>query len=276
MQELRYVRHKVADLEDAARFAADTVGLMVEETSDTAAYFRADHRHYGLCLCSDDAPAIGISVRDAAELDALRDRLIAAGQDVQDITDIDARMIRRGFSIEMPCGVLVEIVWRHLENGWPYHGPRATGITGLAAVQLASTDPAADAALLDLLGMSLTDRVGDASFLSLGGAHHQVAIYPSQRSGLLGIIWQVESTDHVMRQWHWLEARQLPVAHGPGKQPTSGAAFVTARAPDGLLHSYATAMDPPSESGPRQFSDAPASHCAWGSPTDQPEFGGQS
>lgn len=276
MQELRYIRHIVDDLDTAATAVAETVGLMAEDRTETETHFRADHRHYALCLTTNMDAALGVSVSERADLDGLAARLETEGSTVT-VFDTDAaqrRMVREGISVQMPCGVALEIVWRHLESGWPYHGPRDTGISGLGAVQLASTDPVADAQFLATFGLALTDRVGEATFHSLGDTHHQFAVYPSDRNGLLGAVWHVRSMDHIMRHWHWLQARQLPVVHGPGRQPTSGAAFVTTRAPDGLLHTYATEMGPPPKDGPRQFADAAASHCAWGSPTDQSEFSG--
>ena len=68
--------------------------------------------------------------------------------------------------------------------------------------------------------------------------------------------------------------QQIPVAHGPGRQPTSEAAFVTMRCPDDFLMTYATEMAAPPENGPRQFSDTAKSHCTWGSRSTLAEFKG--
>ena len=77
--------------------------------------------------------------------------------------------------------------------------------------------------------------------------------------------------------WYHLQNCQQPVIHGPGRQPTSEAIFVTTRGPGDLLYSYAaeTASGPEiAGRGPRQFADAALSHCAWGSPCSAPEFMG--
>jgi 2,3-dihydroxy-p-cumate/2,3-dihydroxybenzoate 3,4-dioxygenase len=277
-RELRYVRCQVADLDTAGMFAEQIFGLMCEERTETEAMFRSDHRFYSLCLSTELPPAIGLRVDHVAQLQEYAESFAAAGYSVTPIDGAEAtrRIIKRGIAIVAPNGVHLEIVWRHMESGQPFHGSRHTGLNGFAAVQLASKDVEADAKFWNAVpGLDVSDYVGNATFYSLGSTHHQVALYPSSRDGLLGAIWQVETFDNVMRHWHFMRDRQVPIAHGPGRQPTSQAAFVSARTPEGFLMSYATQMSAPAELGPRQFSDEPQSHCEWGSPTDMTEFGGE-
>lgn len=277
LRELRYVRRNVADLDAEVRFAAELFGLMCEEKSDTEAMLRADSRFYSLCLSTELPPAIGFRVDTEADLEDYADALQAAGHDVTRIEGdaAERRIIKRGIAIMAPNGVQLEIVWRHMESGQPYHGPRHTGLNGFSAVQIVSSGMAADAEFWGSVpGLEVSDYAGDAQFLSLGGAHHQVALYPSQRDGLLGAVWQVESVDNVMRHWHFLRDRQVPIAHGPGRQPTSKAVFVSVQAPGNFLMSYATEMEAAPEQGPRQFRDEAKSHCEWGSPSELAEFGG--
>ena len=276
-RDLRYVRRTVGDLASASRFAEDIFGLMPEDRTETEALFRSDSRFYSLCLSTELPPAIGVAVDAEDDLRAFADRFSEAGHYVSWI-DGDAavrRLVKRGIAIAAPDGVHLEIVWRHMESGWPYHGCRDTGLSGFSAVQLASTDIEADSAFwCDIAGFDVSDYAGEARFLTLGHQHHHIALYPSTKDGLLGAMWQVESVDHVMRNWHALLDRQVPVVHGPGRQPTSDAIFVTARTPDDFLMTYATQMGAPDDGGPRQFADEARSHCAWGSPSDQPEFKG--
>lgn len=276
LRELRYVRRQVKDLEMTGRFAADGFGLMPEDSDETQCWFRADERFYSLCLSTELPDAVGFNVDKESDLDHFAKVYETAGQKVQWLEgDAAARRgIKRGITVVAPNGVQLEIVWRHLQSGQPYHGPRNTGLNGFSAVQLASRIPSDDVAFWQNAGMEVADFAGESAFLGLGDRHHQVAVYNSERNGLLGAIWQVASVDNVMRHWHTHLSRQVGIAHGPGRQPTSGARFVAIRAPDGFLMTYATEMDPPTANGPRQFRDAPSSHCAWGSPSDLVEFGG--
>jgi len=278
LRELRYLRRRVNDLDQATEFAVNSFGLMREDQSETEVMLRSDHRFYSLCLSTELAPAIGISVHHRSDLDEYAQYFERSDQPVTWLNDTaaDRRIIKSGISVAAPNGVDLEIVWRPMESGQPFHGSRPSGLSGFSAVQLASSDIVADATFwAKVPGFETSDYAGDAQFMTLGGAHHQVAIYPSVRDGLLGAIWQVETLDNVMRNWHFLRDRQVPIAHGPGRQPTSDAVFVTARAPEDFLMSYATEMAAPPELGPRQFRDEAKSHCIWGSPTELAEFKGE-
>lgn len=124
----------------------------------------------------------------------------------------------------------------------------------------------------------MTDWAGDTAYLALDEAHHRVALYPSTRDGILGATWAVEGKDNIMTNWYFLQKAQAPIVAGPGRQPTSNAMFLTTRGPRGLLMSYAAETDAGAhimQRGPRQFPATAASHCAWGSPTEQPEFLGR-
>ena len=70
--------------------------------------------------------------------------------------------------------------------------PRDAGITGFQAVQLACTDITANETFwTEGLGARVSDWAGDATFLAIDAAHHRVALYPSERNGILGAVWAV-------------------------------------------------------------------------------------
>ena len=237
-RDLRYVRVAVDGLAAPAAFARDTLGLEPAGSDNGRAYFRSDARGYSVCFT--------------------------------EVGDEDAIATRA------PNGLVVEFVWRPLTSGWRYHGPRDAGIVELSSVSLACRDIAADEAFwTGAVGLAVSDWAGDAAFLRLDDAHHRIVLYPSGTDGLLGIDFAVEGMNNVMQNFYFLQGLQLPIVHGPGRQPTSGKKFVTTRGPRGLLFSYSTEMDRGAGLDgrvPRQFPAAPSSHCAWGSPTTQPEF----
>ena len=278
-RDLRYLRVEVDDLDAAARFAGELFGLQPADRTESCAMFRSDARNYAICFSHQrDGEAVALTVAECADLDRAAERLTAAGRAPRrlDAAAAAARQAKEVLSVTAPNGVTVELVWRPLTSGWRYHGPRDAGIVGLQAVSLASTEVAADAAFWTRgLGLTVTDWAGDAAYLALDEAHHRLALYPSTRDGILGATFAVESKDNVMANWYFLQQAQAPIVAGPGRQPASNAMFVTTRGPRGLLMSYAAETDAGphiAARGPRQFPDVASSHCAWGSPTRQPEF----
>jgi 2,3-dihydroxy-p-cumate/2,3-dihydroxybenzoate 3,4-dioxygenase len=278
-RDLRYLRVEVDDLDAATRFAADLFGLQPADRDESRAMFRSDARNYAICFSrARDGEAVALTVGDRTDLDRVAERLTAAGHASRRLSEADAtaRQAKDVLAVTAPNGVTVEMVWRPMTSGWRYHGPRDAGIVGFQAVSLACTDIAANETFWTRgLGLTVTDWVGDAAFLALDEAHHRVALYPSQRDGILGATWAVESRDNIMVNWYFLQKAQAPVVAGPGRQAASNAMFVTTRGPRGLLMSYAAETDAGphiAARGPRQFPADAASHCAWGSPTEQPEF----
>ncbi|HEV7414837.1 MAG TPA: VOC family protein [Tianweitania sediminis] len=186
--------------------------------------------------------------------------------------------MKAGIVVTAPNGVEVELVWRPMTSGWRYHGPRDAGITGFQAVQLACKDITRNEEFwVDGIGARVTDWAGDAAFLAIDDAHHRIALYPSDNDGILGAVWSVESINNVMQGWYHLQSHQLPIVHGPGRQPTSGAIFVTTKGPGGIFYTYAAETEEGPQikaRGSRQFPAQALSHCSWGSPSSAPEFMG--
>jgi 2,3-dihydroxy-p-cumate/2,3-dihydroxybenzoate 3,4-dioxygenase len=279
-RDLRYLRLTVPNLDLAAGYGRDVLGLHLEDQTDDALYFRSDARNHALCYTRDEAPeTVAITVGERADLDRVFKQITDAGFLPEWLNDADAkkRQIKAGLTVQAPNGVQVDVVWRPLTSGWPFHGPRPTGITELQAVQLACTDIEANENFwTQAIGGIVSDWAGQAAFINIDGAHHRIALYPSDRDGVLGVTFGVENTDHVMRNWYFMQGRQLPVVHGPGRQPTSGASFVSTKGIGDILYTYATPMDAPQTTGPRQFPDEAQSHCAWNSPSSMTEFKGGS
>lgn len=278
-RDLRYLRLPVQELEAAADYGSNVLGLMLEDRTEDTLYFRSDARNYALCFTDGGAPSVGLTVADRSDLDRVFDQLTAEGFAPVWLTDEEARsrQIKSGITVAAPNGVMVDVIWRPLTSGWPFHGPRPTGIVGLQAIQLACKDVEANEVFWTKgIGGTVSDWVGQSAFINIDGAHHRIAIYASDKDGVLGVTFGVEDTDHIMRNWYFMQGRQLPVVHGPGLQPTSGSRFVTTSGVGDILYSYATPMAPPESTGPRQFPDAALSHCSWGSPSTLAEFNGGS
>lgn len=278
-RDLRYLRVPVSDLKTAASFASDVFGLQRADEDDTAIRFRSDARNYALCYTLAGGPAaVALTVARREDLDDAMQRLAQWQPRALGPQDCAERQIKAGIAVLAPNGIAVELVWRPLTSGWRYHGPRDAGITGFQAVQLACTDiPANEAFWTDGIGARVSDWAGDAVFLAIDEAHHRIALYPSAHDGVLGGVWAVEGLNNVMQGWYHFQRSQVPVVHGPGRQPTSNAIFVTAQGPQGMFFSYAAETEEGPQiaaRGPRQFADQKWSHDAWGSTCHAPEFGG--
>lgn len=282
-RDLRYVRVKTDAIGGPAAFARDALGLEPAGAADGRAFFRSDARAYSVCFTeAGDEDAIALTVATEADLETVAARLAEAGAEATALCadDCAARKIKRGIASRAPNGIVVEFVWRPLTSGWRYHGPRDAGIVELSSVLLACTDVAANEDFWTrVVGLTVSDWAGDAAFLRLDDAHHRIALYPSDTDGLLGIDFAVEGINNVMQNFYFFQGLQLPIVHGPGRQPTSGKKFVATRGPRDLIFTYSTEMESGADLDgrvPRQFPAAPSSHCAWGSPTTQPEFLGES
>lgn len=279
IRELRYVRIATRDVAAASEYATAILGLQAAGATEGRAYFRSDFRAYSLCFSSlDGEDAIGLTVGSSDDLDAAEAALADAGIDSRrgGPQECAARQVKAYISCRAPNGLVVELVLRPLTSGWRYHGPRDAGITGLLGVSLRSGDSARDEAFwTGVLGARVSDWAGDTAYLRLDDAHHRVAIHPSDGDGLMGVGFEVEGIDQLMQNFYVIQAAQLPIVHGPGKQPTSGQSFVVTRGPEDKLFMYATGMERGEvlNRPPRQFPHAPRSFCAWGSDTRLPEFG---
>lgn len=282
-RDLRYLRIRVEDLDDARQFAGEIFGLQAGDQGDDFAMFRSDPRNYSICFTSGPSDdAVALTVAHGEDLDIVSNRLTRAGYTPYRLSEDEAmmRQIKAGIAVIAPNGVTVEIIWRPLTSGWRYHGPRDAGIVELNAVQMACTDMRANEDFWTTgLGLRVSDWAGEAAYLALDEAHHRIALYPSGRDGILGAVWEVDEKDSLMRNWYFLQKSQLPIIAGPDRQAASQGMFVTTRGPRGVLMSYVTEIDkgPHIElRGPRQFSDNAESHGIWGSGTEQPEFLGRS
>lgn len=279
IRELRYVRIATQDVAAASEFASAVLGLQPAGAEEGRAFFRSDFRAYSLCFSSIDGDdAVGLTVVSPEDLDAAEAALAAAGIESRrgSAEESAARQVKAFVACRAPNGLVVELVLRPMTSGWRYFASRDAGITDLLGVSLASRDAARDEAFwTGVIGASVSDWVGDAAYVRLDDAHHRIAIHPSRRDGLMGVGFEVEGINQIMQNFYVFQRMQLPVVHGPGRQPTSGQIFVVTRGPEGKLFTYGTGMDKGTalDRPARQFPHAPRSYCAWGSDTRLPEFG---
>lgn len=274
-----YVRLAAQDLNAAERFAADMFGLQRVAVGDSEVAFRSDNRFRTVSVSSNaaDAVSIGVEVWSEAALNEVEARLKHDGFEVT-CADVEAcrrRHVHAALLARDGSGNAIDLVLRPTQSGRRYFPSRDAGIMGLQGIGLRSTDPARDLQFWTALGAEVRDFVGDIVYLKIDAMHHRIALYPSQRNGLLYAAFAVESLDNIMQNSYFMQESQVRIVQGPGRQPCSEQIFLHVAGPDDIIFSYVTGMTEPGamRRPPRQYPWVRESLCGWGSESkDVPEL----
>jgi 2,3-dihydroxy-p-cumate/2,3-dihydroxybenzoate 3,4-dioxygenase len=280
LQNVCYVRLGTRDLDGAARFARDILGLEVGERAKDAIYFKSDQREHTLCYVEGDPrdQTLAFEVASRAALTAAAGELERLGHKVHAGTarEADLRKVRDFIAFNDPTGNRIELVWRPAMSGTRYHGTRDAGITGFSHVGLCTTDAERDEAFwTQVCNARVSDRIGDAPLLRINEVHHSIALFPTNRPGIQHINHQVESADDIMRSFRLLTERQVRIVFGPGRHPTSSAKFLYFLGPDDMVFEYSSGVKMITDEllyRERQLPFVPAGFCEWGAKPDVPEF----
>ncbi|MBR0795308.1 VOC family protein [Bradyrhizobium jicamae] len=268
--QLCYVRLAVQIPQPAAAFATEVLGLQHVPNDLEPFLYRSDERYYSLCFPRDaDRPSIGIEISDEQEFDRIAQDLASGGFRGREATKDECaqRFVRRALIVEDATGNEIDLVLRPARSGRRYFPSRDAGVTGLQGVGLRSRAIKDDLKLwTTILGARITDRVGEITYLGIDQMHHRVALYPSDRAGLVYVSYGVESLDALMQNHYFAEERQIRILHGPGREPASGQMFVRFAGPEGYVFSYGHGLrDIEPTHRPRQFTLEASSLCEWGS-----------
>lgn len=280
LHDVRYVRIGCSDLAKTVRFCTDILGLENVGDENGAVYLRGDDRDHNVCLFAGDPRdhTVGFELRTEAELKAAFDELRRSGVDVTAGSDVDARKRRVDAFITFrdPTGNKIDLVNRPYHSGRRYFPSRDAGILEFGHVGLNTTDPRRDEAFwCTVLNARVSDRIGEAPLLRIDAVHHKIALFPTDRAGIQHVNFQVASVDDIMRSWYFLQERQVPIAFGPGRHPTSTAMFLYFYGPDDLIWEYSYGVrriENEDTYVPRQFPFATSSFCMWGAVPKIKEF----
>jgi 2,3-dihydroxy-p-cumate/2,3-dihydroxybenzoate 3,4-dioxygenase len=276
LQQLRFIRLTPDDLAQAADFATRVLGLEPIDRTPETATFRSDYRDYTLAFGQNVGPSVGLEVRYASDLDAAQKALGHLGlQTGRGSTEDRAlRKVKDMLWFTDFSGNRFELVVRPLNSRWRYFPHRDAGIRGLADVLIRSTNVEKDLAIwTDVFNANVRDWAGDAAYCGFDDAHHRLAFFPADRSGILAVEYEVEDVNLLMRNHYVLRDLQIPVVHGPGRRPASDQLFLTFAGPADVLFSFVAegATIGPSHR-PRQFPAGPEGLCGWGSDCRVKEF----
>jgi 2,3-dihydroxy-p-cumate/2,3-dihydroxybenzoate 3,4-dioxygenase len=268
--QLCYVRLAVTQPQVASAFATEILGLQHVPNELEPFLFRSDERYQTLCLATQaDKPSIGIEIAGEQELDRATKDLAIGGFLAREATadECAQRFVRRALIVEDATGNTIDLVLRPAMSGRRYFPSRDAGVSGLQSVGLRSRSIKDDLKLWTaILGARVTDRVGDVTYLAIDQKHHRVALYPSDKAGLVYVCYGVESMDAVMQNKYFVQERQIKIVHGPGREPASGQIFLRFAGPEGYVFSYGYGLkDIDADHRPRQFTAEASSLCEWGS-----------
>ena len=280
LQDVSYVRLGTRDLEGAAHFATEFLGLDVAERASGRIYFKSDAREHTLCYFEGDPTdqAAGFEVGERDDLSSAAAELERLGHEVRAGTgeEAEARKVRDFISFKDPSGNHIELAWRPAHTGKRYHGMRDAGITGFSHIGLCTTDVARDEAFwTQVCNARVSDRIGDAPLLRIDEVHHTIAMFPAKQPGIQHINHQVEGTDDIMRSYRFLTERQVPIVFGPGRHPSSSAKFLYFEGPDGMVFEYSSGVRSIADEllyRERQLSFDPKGFCEWGAKPQIAEF----
>lgn len=270
LAEVAFVRIGTTNVAAHGAFVGEMLGLRMVPGSEDEAWFRSDIRRRTLVFDPHGPTTVGIALHDSRDIDAIADRLAEAGHAFErHHSEACSRLfIRGGLRVADPSGNLIDLVHGPHHSGIRFFPQRDNGILGLEGVALRSTSPERDLAFwCDTIGFELRDRVGEIAYIGTDDLHHRIALYPSDRPGVLYINFAVEDLELVMQNKYHLQSRQVRLPFGPGRQAASDQIFLMAEGPEGLIYSLVTETRKidPSRHRPRQFAPDAHSLCCWGS-----------
>ncbi|MEU0936058.1 VOC family protein [Embleya sp. NPDC005971] len=261
VKELAYVVYEASDLADWEHFAVDLLGMQLAGKDDDTLRLRTDAKAYRWLVRrgpADDLVASGYSVEEEAALDALADRLAAAGVDVADggTALAAARGVDRILVTTDPIGNRVELVVGLADADTPFRSDRLLGgfVTGdggaghhvLIAKGVSREDYLAF--YEGLLGFRISDTiveevapgvVADLIFLHCNPRHHSVAFgdMPHPKSTHHFMLEVADIRDVGMAHDRCLEAGQ-PFEMTLGMHPNDNMFSFYVRTPSGFSVEY--------------------------------------
>ena len=187
-----------------------------------------------------------------------------------------ARRVDAFINFKDPTGNSIDLVVRPYHSGQRCFLSRDAGITEFGHIGMNTTDGQRDEKFwCEVFNFRVSDRIGEAPLLRIDPVHHKVAAFPTDRPGIQHINFQVGSVDDVMSSWYFLQERNVEIAFGPGRHPTSTAIFLYYYGPDGVIWEYSHGVrliEDEQSYVPRQFPWDSKSLCMWGSKPNIKEF----
>lgn len=183
------------------------MGLAVEEHDESHAYLRAGTEHHCVELVHDPTltsfryDGVGYHVDDDTVLEAIEQRVRAAGHPILALSDAMKGLCRKGFAVADPNGTPVELFTGFLEYAeepWPDLRPKQLVHPFVVTDRYDETL----SFYMDVLGFLASDYVEDyTAFLRCEDRyHHSLAVRRADRYTLEHLCFVMGDLDGVMRR----------------------------------------------------------------------------
>ena len=278
-KKLGYVELMVTDLDRAAHFYRDTVGLEPAGSGPEGdLLFRCSEDPYAVALHRADKPGFkrgGWMLEDGLQFENLHQRLKKHGVVYEELTSTECRARGLGRAtrmVEPNTGATMEFYIAAASVRPKPFTPTLAKIQRLGHVVW--TTPHYDKALAffrDVLNFAESDSIGEGvTFFRAfpNPYHHGIGIARGQRNQFHHLNFMVTEIDDVGRGLARFKARNVPIVFGPGRHPASTSVFLYFLDPDGLTLEYSFGMEEFPEVGartPRRLEPVPLNIDSWAS-----------
>jgi catechol-2,3-dioxygenase len=224
-----HIALQVEDIDRSVEHASDTLGLNLRTGggADGAALLSANEKHHELQLIPSSRAGmdhIGLEVETEAEIEAIKDRAVAAGGTVLS-EEPEEPALRAALRIEGPADLVFEVYCGMEREPLSLDSVLRPAAQKLGHVTLFSDQKTEiEGFMTDAFGFRVSDRLGDhAVWMRCDPDHHSFAIGRVESGGtrLHHYAWELESWSSVLTYADRLarEGQQLlwgPGRHGPG------------------------------------------------------------
>ena len=273
ISEIRYVAYAMPDVEAESAFYRDVWGLIDAGEHDGMAHFAAPGSDEIYVVRLRQAPQrrvdlIGLAAETRADVDALHDKVAAAGcKVIVPPRELDGLGGGYGFRFFSPDGLPFEIS-AEVKRGAAQPMQRWDGAPERISHIVLHSPRHKEAVqfFIDVLGFRLSDWIGDfMAFLRCNAWHHRIAFLPGPPC-LNHVAYDMHGVDDVMRGVSRLKSHGVDIRWGPGRHTAGDNVFSYFVSPGGFAVEYTAELERVDEASwtPQVYAPTPQIMDQWG------------
>ena len=256
IQQLGYLGFGVSDMAGWTEFATNILGIQKGQTHGDKVGLRIDDYAQRFLLVPSEADQLafaGLQVADKAAMEAVAERVQAAGIDVQRGGDAASeRCVEDFIYFEAPGGVRIEVFHGPAMASTPFssnlveHGFK-TGDLGLGHLVIRALDLEETLQFLtDVLGFRLSDRIicdiggyhVNIAFTHCNARHHSIAVGENLPKNIHHFMLEVNHIDDVGKCWDRVVNSGMTVWNALGRHPNDRMLSFYAETPSGFQFEF--------------------------------------